>query len=255
MPDIAWYDRFYTAVEQSPTFAVFCEQVFGCNLAQQGFSDTAQLGRMLKELHLKPGERILDIGCGNGRMLEYLCALIGACGEGLDASAVAIAQAQRRTVSSAERLRFITGLLDEQVFPVASFDAIIAVDSLYFSDDLAQTIRRLCGWLKPGGRLAAFYSPFRFSPEEPASGLEAVGTPLALALQALGIPYRYVDCTAGHFSLMKRKRITAVALRERFAAEGNLILYENAYTEAVDIALPLASFREFSRRYLYLVTL
>jgi cyclopropane fatty-acyl-phospholipid synthase-like methyltransferase len=253
MPDIAWYDHFYTAVEQSPTYAVYCERVFGLNLAQQGFSDTFQLDRMLQEMSVKPGERLLDIGCGNGMMLEYLCAQTGAYGEGFDASAVAIAQAQIRTAPNAERLRYITGLLDEQVYPNASFDVIVAVDSLYFTNDLAQTIRKLCRWLKPGGRLAAYYSPFRFSPEEPESELEADCTPLARALQVLGIPYRTIDFTNSHFALMRRKHIASEALRERFAAEGNLMLYENIHTEAVDGELTMEAFRTFSRRYLYIV--
>ncbi|MCE5344175.1 MAG: class I SAM-dependent methyltransferase [Eubacteriales bacterium] len=254
MPDVAWYNRFYIAVEQSPAYAVYCEQVFGCNLAQQGFSDTAQLELMLNEINVKSGERMLDVGCGNGRMLEYLCDRTGAQGEGFDASAVAIAQAQKRTVPKAERLLFVTGLLDEQVYPAASFDVVIAVDSLYFSLNLPQTLRKLCWWLKPGGRLAVFYSPFRFSSEEPASGLEADDTLPARSLQAMGVPYRYIDCTDSHIALMKRKRITAAALRERFAAEGNLNLYENAYTEAVDVGLSPETFRAFSRRYLYLVS-
>lgn len=50
--------------------------------------------------HLEAGTTLLDVGCGDGAMLEYLAATKQIRGVGLDISAVAIAMARRRGVEA-----------------------------------------------------------------------------------------------------------------------------------------------------------
>nr|MCR5735673.1 hypothetical protein [Lachnospiraceae bacterium] len=66
------YEQFYKMAESSKAFAAFCRDAFGQDLSQDGFSDIAQINRILN--HIPTGEdiHILDIGCGNGKMLGYL---------------------------------------------------------------------------------------------------------------------------------------------------------------------------------------
>jgi len=66
------YSNYYKATHSSKVYGVFCDRVIGGNFAQHGFSDMAQLDRLLAFLNLRPGDRVLDLGCGNGTMAEYI---------------------------------------------------------------------------------------------------------------------------------------------------------------------------------------
>ncbi len=94
-----FYTRFYDALPRSPAHAEFCRRLFGMDLGQQGFSDMAQIHALLEAVQLRPGETALDIGCGDGRIAEYISDNTGARVTGLDLIPAAIASAQRRTKS------------------------------------------------------------------------------------------------------------------------------------------------------------
>jgi trans-aconitate methyltransferase len=96
----------------------------------------------------QPGERILDLGCGDGVLTEKIAAR---CAEviGVDASAHMIAAAKRKGIDArvvdAHQLEFS-----------AEFDAVFSNAALHWMkrdpDAVIQGVRRA---LKPGGRFAA----------------------------------------------------------------------------------------------------
>lgn len=67
-----FYSSYYAAVEHSAAHHVFCERVFDIDLCQHGFADRAQLDLLLDVTELHEGQHALDLGCGNGRITEYL---------------------------------------------------------------------------------------------------------------------------------------------------------------------------------------
>lgn len=253
MTDREGYDRFYTAVEKSAAYARYCRETFGMDFSQQGFCDMGQLHFLMDRLEPGPGQRILDVGCGNGKMLEYILETTGATGEGFDLSPVAIESARKRTRDKADRLTFTVGSLNDIRYPDESFDSILAIDILYFAGDLEETISRLHGWLKPGGKLAAYYSEFRLDGTITSDRLTMDGTLLARALKAAGLPYTGTDCTRSHYEHMKRKRKLLSAMEEEFEAEGNWSLWQSARTESVDETMSYEEFVKFSVRYLYIL--
>ena len=66
------YEEFYKMAEKSHAFYAFCKAAFGNDFSQDGFSDINQINMILPYIPLRDNVHILDIGCGNGKMLGYL---------------------------------------------------------------------------------------------------------------------------------------------------------------------------------------
>lgn len=252
-----FYEGFYTSVAHSSAHAEFCERVFGRNLCQHGFADMIQLQKLLEVTHLGPGNRVLDLGCGNGMIAEYIADFSGAHVTGLDYIPEAIRQARERTAAKADRLDFILGDINALDLPARAFDTVLSIDSLYFSDDYARTIRQLLAALRPGGQLAIFYAhgrePWVPVDQFPAETLPPDRTPLAQALAANGLCFRTWEFTEDEYRLAQRRKEVLAALRLRFEVESILFIYENRMGDAVGISQAIEA--GLHRRYLYHVQL
>lgn len=253
MSDSQWYNDFYTAVEKSKAYTEYCVKVFGQDFSQQGFSNMQQINFMLDKLKMQPGDHILDIGCGNGKMIEYISDSLNIIGYGFDISSTAIDAARFRTVKKVERLTFDTGSIGAMQYHSQSFDVVLSMDTLYFADNLTKTIHDICQWLKPCGKIATFFSEFRFSDIEPLDKLTPDGSGLARVLQKEQIEYEVFDFTKSHYDCMKLKKKILVEMKQKFEAEDTVMLYDNAYTESIEDAMSYDDFRKFSSRYLYII--
>jgi SAM-dependent methyltransferase len=101
-------------------------------------------------------ERVLDIGCGTGKQVFHLARRIRNLDIlGIDISEDAVAAVRRRAGDdgisgvAAERIG-----IDECVdrLAPASFDLILSTYAIYYSSDVAATMRRLAQLARPGGR-------------------------------------------------------------------------------------------------------
>src|SRR4029077_17232701 len=116
----------------------------------------APLGRpALAALAPRPGENILDVGCGGGETALDLAKAVAPDGTvvGIDLSAAVLAFA-RRTARWCERVRFVQA--DAQTFPFepASFDAAFSrFGGMFFADPTA-AFRNIRRSLRRNGRLA-----------------------------------------------------------------------------------------------------
>lgn len=251
-----FYERFYRAVAGSPAHATFCERVFGRNLCQHGFADMAQIDALIAAAQLQPGQAGLDLGCGNGLIAEYIADRTGAHITGLDYIPAAIQNAQTRTAAKADRLSFVVGDINALDLPTGAFDVIVAIDTIYFSNDYAATIGALGRALRPGGRLAFLYSHGRepWVPVEAfdAGTLPADKTPLAVALQANGYAFTTQDFTADDDRLARLRKQVLTELQPQFAAEDILFIYDNRLGDANGVSQ--ACELGLQRRYLYLAT-
>ncbi len=249
-----FYEQFYAVANYSQAHARFCERAFGRNLCQHGFADMAQIDALISAVHPLPQHHLLDLGCGNGMIAEYISDVTGAHVTGLDYIPTAIEQAQVRTAGKADRLSFQVGDINALDLPAATYDAILAIDAIYFSHDYAATIRQLVAALRLGGYLAFFYAhgilpgvPVAdFQPET----LVPEQTPLAQALTATGLAFTVQDFTAEEYRLAQLRKQVLTELAADFEVEGSTFLFENRMGEAQGISRAIE--RGLHRRYLYL---
>jgi SAM-dependent methyltransferase len=107
-------------------------------------------GAALDAAHVTRGTRLLDAGCGAG-LLALLASLRGARVTALDASAALLAIARERVPEADVR----EGDLEALPFADAAFDAVVAVNSLFYAADMGAAMRELARVARPGGRVVA----------------------------------------------------------------------------------------------------
>jgi ubiquinone/menaquinone biosynthesis C-methylase UbiE len=137
---------------QHQFLAKFLEDVAALPVVSEGF------GLQLQLLDIKPGDQVLDVGCGIGLQATAMAKLAGATGKvvGTDISTVMIDIARNRTVDSGLALEFLTADAASQPFPDQSFDAVRTERVLMYVPDTRQVIKEFKRLLKPGGRLVIF---------------------------------------------------------------------------------------------------
>jgi len=278
-----FYDRYYRTTRDSRAYARFCERAFGRNYAQHGFSDMAQVDFLIEAVGLSPGDRVLDIGCGNGGIAEYISDRTRAHVTGIDFIPEAIRQAEERTRGKEARLAYRVADIAALPFPPGSFDTISSIDTLYFTetDPTLAALKALLSPARPhrrrglepgesqphaeaagetvperdvtGPRLAAFYShganpeiPLEVFPRET---LPPDKTPLAQALMHHGLPYRVWDFTQADYRHAQLTKRVMEELKPAFEAEGNLFLYESRLGEAQGVMAAIEAGAH--ARYLY----
>lgn len=248
-----FYTRFYASVAASAANAEYCERVYGRNLCQHGFADLDHLDHLIQVSGIAAGTRVLDLGCGNGMIAEYIADRTGAHVAGIDFIERAIRDAQERTAKKQDRLAFQVMDMSRLDFPPACFDVVISVDTLYFTD-IYETLRPAISMLRPNGRIAVFFDqscgPDKPVAEYPKELIQPDGTELAQALQRLGLAYRTWDYTEQMVAHLRRRRPVLEELKALFEAEGSRFLYDSHLGEANGIER--AYINGAGRRYLYL---
>jgi len=103
-------------------------------------------GDLLELLDPKPGERVLDLGCGTGHLTAKI-AERGADVTGLDSSASMVAQARQNY----PKLKFVLG--DARSFDIAGpFDAVFSNAVLHWIPEAGGVIDSVSRVLRAGGR-------------------------------------------------------------------------------------------------------
>jgi trans-aconitate methyltransferase len=104
-------------------------------------------GQALEWLAAKPGERILDLGCGDG-VLTHALAQTGATVVGIDTSDSLLAAAKGRGVDARKMDGEALGFDDE-------FDAVFSNAALHWMTDAQAVVSGVHRALKSGGRFVA----------------------------------------------------------------------------------------------------
>jgi trans-aconitate 2-methyltransferase len=110
---------------------------------------------VLARLPLIGDERVLDAGCGSGRVTELLAErLPDGHVVALDGSALMLDEARRRLARFGDRVDYVRADLNDPL-PIAPVDAILSTATFHWIQDHDRLFRNLAAVLRPGGRLVA----------------------------------------------------------------------------------------------------
>lgn len=242
------FDEWMIKSSECKAYSHFCELVYGIDLCQCSMVDGEQLDKLMEVLDLTPANRVLDLGCGVGRITEYLSDKTGAKITGADFAEGVIDRANKRTEVKRDRLSFCACDMNELNFTSNSFDTIIAIDTLYFVDDLDETVRAMKRIIGDAGQMGVFYSQI-IKPDDSRDLLDADSTKLAKALHNSGLSYRTWCFTENEYDIWRKEKKIAEELKADFESEGYMDLCESRAKEAEHVLELIKDKRE--SRHLY----
>jgi ubiquinone/menaquinone biosynthesis C-methylase UbiE len=118
---------------------------------EDGHSDV--VNQVIETMNIRPGDQILDLGCGNGWATRILAQKApGAQAIGIDASPEMIARAESLHPLRI-RARYEQSTFESLDFPDAKFQHVFSMEALYYSADPAQVIAESHRLLSEGGSI------------------------------------------------------------------------------------------------------
>jgi SAM-dependent methyltransferase len=205
------------------------------DLMLQDFGDAA-----IAAADAKPGEHILDIGCGSGTSTFALARCVGPGGHvlGVDISEQLVAIARAAAPAGAP-VEFRLADAATAPLPAGRFDRLFSRFGVMFFDDPVAAFAHMRGALKPGGRLA--FVCWRGAAEN-----DWVRLPMSAIRDIVDVPAADPEAP-GPFAFGDRERLARILAAAGFTAIDiapfdAAIAYGSGATraEAVDDALDMA---------------
>ncbi len=108
-----------------------------------------------EKLQLKPGQRLLDIGCGVGQPAIRYAQRYDVHVTGITNSRWQVEEANRRTKAGGVGSQITIDYGDASALPYLddSFDAVLSFQSLQHAEDRGQWLREMARVVRPGGRV------------------------------------------------------------------------------------------------------
>ena len=244
------YQHFYERVNRSKVFTKFCEQAYGIDLSQDGFADKKQIDFLINKLEINSNDTVLDIGCGYGKIANYVHQKTNASIDGIDYSPNAIGQA---SIYENVKMHFSIMNINEIVIQQSKYSKVFFIDTIYFSSNYEKTLMEVYAKIKKYGRIGIYYSDFIFDENKRIQKIDGNETQIAKILIKNNLSYDVYDFTANHYELMRKRRIASIKLKNDFISEGNESLYDKVYDESIDLNMNVNDFIKFSNRYFYCV--
>jgi 2-polyprenyl-3-methyl-5-hydroxy-6-metoxy-1,4-benzoquinol methylase len=139
--------------------------------------DPAHLEKVDRLLDFNSGNRVLEVGCGQGHLTKRLAD------RGIDIIGID-ANPNAPEVAESDRVRYMTAEVLE--FEDESFDIVLSVHAIEHIPPLDQALAEMARVLKPAGQALHIY------PAEPIMGLYAI--PTAVILHGTPFKAREVHC-------------------------------------------------------------
>ena len=148
------HDNINTDEHMRREFNEWAEAGRGEEMENHHISITQQTLAVMK---LKPGERVLDLGCGAGWASRLLAHAVGGGDRpgqvvGLDVSDEMIRRA-RATSQQYDNILFVVGSAQQIPWQEGFFDKVLSVESFYYYGDQGGALDEVRRVMAPGGEL------------------------------------------------------------------------------------------------------
>ena len=169
----------YRGLTKSPTLRrLWHELAEGPDFPEEfghiSFTTRSELQRVVAELGLRPGDRLVDLGCGMAGPALWVARETQARLTGIDVSPVATEQASARAaeLGLADRARFVVGSFADTGLEAGSADGVMSEDALQYAPDKQAAMAEAARILRPGGRFV--FTAYELDPER-AGNLPVLG--------------------------------------------------------------------------------
>jgi ubiquinone/menaquinone biosynthesis C-methylase UbiE len=126
-------------------------------------------GKTIRLMDLRPGERVLDLGCGAGWATRLLARLVADGPEGfgqavgLDISDEMIREA-RAASKDFENVLYVWGSAQQIPWEENFFDKVLSVESFYYYPDQERVLAELFRVMAPRGRMFVLINLYKDNP-------------------------------------------------------------------------------------------
>ncbi|CAH2053426.1 unnamed protein product [Thlaspi arvense] len=158
------FQRFLDNVQYKSSGILRYERVFGQGFVSTGGIETTK--EFVEKMDLKPGQKVLDVGCGIGGGDFYMAENFDVHVVGIDLSVNMISFALERAIGLNCSVEFEVADCTTKHYPDNSFDVIYSRDTILHIQDKPALFRTFFKWLKPGGKV--LISDYCRSPKTPS---------------------------------------------------------------------------------------
>ncbi|KAK6921298.1 hypothetical protein RJ641_014976, partial [Dillenia turbinata] len=145
------FQRFLDTVQYKCNGILRYERVFGQGFVSTGGIDTTK--EFVAKLDLKPGQKVLDVGCGIGGGDFYMAEHFDVEVVGIDLSVNMVSFALERAIGLKYAVEFEVADCTKKTYPDNTFDVIYSRDTILHIQDKPALFRSFFKWLKPGGKV------------------------------------------------------------------------------------------------------
>ncbi|TVU35439.1 hypothetical protein EJB05_17328 [Eragrostis curvula] len=163
------FQRFLDNVQYKTSGILRYERIFGEGYVSTGGVETTK--EFVDKLDLKPGHKVLDVGCGIGGGDFYMAENYDAHVVGIDLSINMVSFALERAIGRKCSVEFEVADCTTKTYPANSFDVIYSRDTILHIQDKPSLFKSFFKWLKPGGKV--LISDYCRSPGKPSEEFAA----------------------------------------------------------------------------------
>ncbi|CAN1265657.1 Phosphoethanolamine N-methyltransferase [Linum perenne] len=145
------FQQFLDNVQYKSTGILRYERVFGQGFVSTGGLETTK--EFISKLDLKPGQKVLDVGCGIGGGDFYMAENFDVEVVGIDLSINMVSFALERAIGLKCSVEFEVADCTKKEYPDESFDVVYSRDTILHIQDKPALFRSFYRWLKPGGKV------------------------------------------------------------------------------------------------------